>query len=597
MKKIFTIVLVLSVFGSFGQRSGFHYENLIPVPAIGMEKTNGLDTLLPGNWETATDATTYIWSDEGVSLGYIFGTNDYGDLAYGQRFDVTEPYEIVRAIFWIGARLGTTGNVIFTIWDFSGSAPGDVIASVTVPFIDVTDSEDFEGAFVVEFDAPVLVSGNYLIGVDLSEMDDFVLDAYGLGNVSSTEDNGTELGYAYVLEGTQWVPVLNYDVDVDIAIFPIVQYPDPVETFSVTFNVDMGGATGFDPEVHEVWLTGNFTGWTEPGQEGSVQLSPVPPTKSEEPILFEIFDTFPPADWTLESTSPTTWARYGPLSIGETNVDPVEGEFFAMCSWSDSENQDEKLISKSIDLSAEESAELSFSFFGSYHWSVINDNCDLFVKVSIDGGATWTEIFSETDHPEFIEGYSPYTWLDVVLDLDEFVGNQDVQIMFQYVGFDGAQFGIDVIKVVGAAATAEELIYTATVEIEGGEIQYKYFSDAFGEGWDGGEWAGDPNRIAMIEADTVLNDIWNDPTVSVDEILLDMVTRVYPNPVRNTLFIKSEMQIDQLRMFDLAGRVVYQSQVMDFETTIDANPLRGGLYILQMVSGQQVKTHKIHVVK
>ncbi|MBW6499434.1 MAG: T9SS type A sorting domain-containing protein, partial [Bacteroidales bacterium] len=76
-----------------------------------------------------------------------------------------------------------------------------------------------------------------------------------------------------------------------------------------------------------------------------------------------------------------------------------------------------------------------------------------------------------------------------------------------------------------------------------------------------------------------------------------MVTKVYPNPVRNTLFIESGQQIDYLRMFDLAGRVVYQAEVMDNQTTIDANLLGGGLYILQMVSGQQVKTHKIQVVK
>jgi hypothetical protein len=106
----------------------------------------------------------------------------------------------------------------------------------------------------------------------------------------------------------------------------------------------------------------------------------------------------------------------------------------------------------------------------------------------------------------------------------------------------------------------------------------------------GGEWDGDPNRSFMVEANAVLNDIWGQqPNVSVDEIQLDMVTKVFPNPVRNTLYIQSQQNIDYLRLYDMAGRVVFQADVMDNQTTIDATQLGGGLYILQMVSGQQVK--------
>lgn len=599
MKKLFTIILVLAVFASFGQRTSIQADQVLSVPSIGLQKDAHLDTILPGNWATAQGAVTYTWTD----MGYIFGTNGYGDAGYGQRFNVTEPYEIVKAIFWIGAKAGTTGNVVFTIWDFSGAAPGDVIASVTVPFADIVASETFEGAFVVEFDEPVLVSANYLMGADISGLGAWTAGTYGMGNVSSNEDNGTQLGYAYALEGTQWVPVLNYDVDVDIAIFPLVQVPG--ETYAVTFNVDMGGATGFDPEVHEVWLTGNFTGWAEPGETGSVQLFPAPPAK-EATVIYE--EGFEPANdtgalpdgWTQKkannaignalvdlATGDRQWIRFSEQYYPYETYNAAwtrTGAASMHINWNVEAEQNVYAITPEIELPAAADMTLEFwMYFSSAYHTELN------VLLELDG--TW-EVLTELNSTAHANLYESA----VTLDLTGKVGT--ARIAFVYKWTDGIQMNIDDISIYGTVGEPEELIYTATADVPEGELLYKYFSDAFGAGWDGGEWAGDPNRSVMVTGDLVLNDTWGvQPPVSVDEIQLDMVTRVYPNPVRNTLFIQSDQQIDHLRMFDLAGRMVYQSQVMDFETTIDANQLRGGLYILQMISGQQVKTHKIQVVK
>jgi hypothetical protein len=48
-------------------------------------------------------------------------------------------------------------------------------------------------------------------------------------------------------------------------------------------------------------------------------------------------------------------------------------------------------------------------------------------------------------------------------------------------------------------------VYTNTFMIAAGDIAYKYFKNA---GWDGGEWAGDPNRTYTVTAPVVLNDVW-----------------------------------------------------------------------------------------
>ncbi len=54
----------------------------------------------------------------------------------------------------------------------------------------------------------------------------------------------------------------------------------------------------------------------------------------------------------------------------------------------------------------------------------------------------------------------------------------------------------------------DNLVYTATVQLAAGQHQYKYFSDAFGTGWAGGEWAGDPNRVIHVTSDMTINNIW-----------------------------------------------------------------------------------------
>lgn len=417
---IFAFTTILLGFSGYGQRAGYQASKLIDLPANLQGKSMISDTLLPGNWETATGAAVYSWEDD---KGYIFGTNLYGDKAYAQRFDVEEPHEIVKAIFWIGEKFGSTGDVVFSVWDFNGMYPGNLLGSVTVSMEEITASDDISGALVVAFDEPVFVTGSYLIGADISGLEAFEPEVYGLGHFSSTDDNGTGLGYAYVLEGTMWVPVLNYDVDVDIAIFPVVNY---VETHVVTLNVDMTGLEEFDPDSNVVYVTGNFNKFIEPGAEGSFEMTMVPRENEEDPLIYT---------YTLP-----------------------------------------------------------------------------FVRV--------------------------------------------------------------------------------------GEMLYKYYSDAVGEGWEGGEWEGEPNRYLFVQEDLVTNDIWAEPSVDIDEpIVVDQGIRVFPNPVRTTLNIQSGQTIDHIRLYDLTGQLVFEKRVVASETSVDTGMLRSGIYILQLISGQQLRNHKIQVIK
>ena len=55
-------------------------------------------------------------------------------------------------------------------------------------------------------------------------------------------------------------------------------------------------------------------------------------------------------------------------------------------------------------------------------------------------------------------------------------------------------------------------IYTIVLQMGAGDYEYKYFMNA---GWDGGEWAGDPNRTFTVTEDMTLNNIWSILTYNV----------------------------------------------------------------------------------
>lgn len=156
-----------------------------------------------------------------------------------------------------------------------------------------------------------------------------------------------------------------------------------------------------------------------------------------------------PSCWIVQNQHPThTWASTTGYNIGGTTpVDPQIGSHFWYVNWSDTQAQDEWLISPSFDLSDVPNPEMKFWFNGNYHWSVDpNDNCDLILLVSVDGG-DWVEVWNETDHPDFTSTAASYVWLETIIDLGNYVGVADFRFAFRYTGFDGAQFAIDNITI------------------------------------------------------------------------------------------------------------------------------------------------------
>lgn len=502
------------------------------------------------------------------------------------------------------------------IWQ--GSDVSTLVEYVSIPFSQAADSW-----VNVILEVPYQIDGSKELWFGY-EVQDPGAGVYTAGLDNSTAHSGK--GNLVKLGATgEWVALLQYGFAGNWNIQAFVSESGNPDAFSVTFNVNMGGAEGFDKEVHKVYVTGNFTEpeRAEPGQEGSVELYFDPDASYGPDVLyFEGFENWNtgnpgalPSGWIQKRTAsltddptneaadpkwllnnpdsnpfgvdppnPNAWKTYVKNGQGSLVIGYTAPEF----TWA---------ISPEIIIPEASEIKLSYwEWYDNYADNVWFTNYH--VLVFANGQWTLLKSFIGT------EGVPSNLFETAVeIDLDAY-GDKTIQLAFVYEYNDGFEMAIDDIRITGFPAenNSEKLIFTATVsDIPPGLLEYKYYSDAFGQGFGGAEWPGDPDRLAWVDKMLVLNDVWNnyvhDPTVSTNEILASGHFKIYPNPVHNTLYIQSEQPIDYLRLFDMAGRLVFQAYVMDNQTTIDTARLGGGLYILQMVSGQQVKTHKIQVVK
>ncbi len=100
---------------------------------------------------------------------------------------------------------------------------------------------------------------------------------------------------------------------------------------------------------------------------------------------------------------------------------------------------------------------------------------------------------------------------------------------------------------------------------------------------------GDPFRASVLVC------VWRANATSSTEIGAVMELAVFPNPASGTLNVTYGANMEQVRLLDISGRVVYSASVDANTTTIDTSALKAGLYLLQVTSGQVVETVKVQV--
>lgn len=160
---------------------------------------------------------------------------------------------------------------------------------------------------------------------------------------------------------------------------------------------------------------------------------------SQTTMLNENFESGSiPSTWSVQQLNASeTWA----VEAGTTS-------FVAAVNYDESlGQQNEWLITPTLDLSTTMTYTFTADVGLSYYWSVDpENNYDAFIKISTDGGTTWTQIWTETD----LGTFENWTLNPVTLDLSSYSGNANVKLAFQYVGSDGAALYVDNVKVVSS---------------------------------------------------------------------------------------------------------------------------------------------------
>lgn len=94
----------------------------------------------------------------------------------------------------------------------------------------------------------------------------------------------------------------------------------------------------------------------------------------------------------------------------------------------------------------------------------------------------------------------------------------------------------------------------------------------------------DRNNLISVKNWTINGDIASGNncqaiTTGIDE-LSNTVFSVYPNPTSNLLYINSANKIDTIQITDVLGKIVYNENTTNSETTIDLSTLTSGIYFI-----------------
>jgi len=206
-------------------------------------KAQVTDTL---NWERFQEGTATLYTSP--NGGYIFGKNGYGDRAKAQTFAHTESHVLRAALMQFGAVTYSSGDpeskLRVNVYANNGigrttngmvvNAPDSVLAFKDVPMSSLpTDG----GLFEVDLsDSSLAFFGMFSIGIDLT----MLADGDTVALMSTTDGDGENRQAVWELEANgEWITVLtafSWELDVDLAIFPLVDVNDPLNVQDLTVD-------------------------------------------------------------------------------------------------------------------------------------------------------------------------------------------------------------------------------------------------------------------------------------------------------------------------------------------------------------------------
>lgn len=207
----------------------------------GLLTSSGCQLPLPSDCDTLNNITggdglVYYFASEIVpnASGYLTGTNSEGYRAFAERFVSAEPQIIngIRFDFAAAQAQSATEQLAINIWDDNGpnGAPGNVIASTTIPFETIAANVENFLFTDVFFPTPPLVEGTYYAGFNVSPVSTDTIAVY------SNQFDEVNINTAWLRTSTNtWLPFNNvplFESGLSLAIQPVQCIPVSVESIT-----------------------------------------------------------------------------------------------------------------------------------------------------------------------------------------------------------------------------------------------------------------------------------------------------------------------------------------------------------------------------
>ena len=147
-------------------------------------------------------------------------------------------------------------------------------------------------------------------------------------------------------------------------------------------------------------------------------------------------------------------------------------------------------------------------------------------------------------------------------------------------------------------------IWEATLPLAAGVYEMKFTQD----GWTNQEYfngvdhpgvihkGNNYNRYLNVDSDMTVTAVYQTASVlSFDEVksIDNIKVSLYPNPVNNIANISADESIDDLRVYDITGRVIIQHTPNKTDFRLNVSDLSKGVYLVKINSGNREATTKL----
>lgn len=366
---------------------------------------------------------------------------------------------------------------------------------------------------------------------------------------------------------------------VDTDVTETVVLPEgTTPAYQVSFMLNMAdaiaeGDVAFDPEIHEVYITGTFSGWVTPGTDENFRLQNV--TGNQHWYHLEIhaeaglheykfFLVEDEATWGIGE-----WAGGSNRSISVEKNKPVFNRFgdittFSVSLYIENEGGDH-LHDAIVTINGIENDQGNHSF-----QYVAPGDYEIMVKKS--GYITYNNQFTVEDED---------LTLTIVMEAEE---EPVYTLTFVIENEDGEYINDAIITLNDIEYDAGSYVFA---DLSPGNYLYSVDKDGY-ESYQG--------EVVIVDQDITEIVVLN-PIETFTPFVRDPEITIYPNPVSSILFVNSpDVQISSTTMLDMLGRIVYETAVNDFRHEINVSGLKNGIYFLRINAGSEIITQRIQVV-